>query len=111
MSKHKVVYNACYGGFSLSEKAIRMLAEMGVEEAKEQLSTIKRSPFNSYYVYDIRRHDKRLIEVVEKLGDEANGAFAQLQIAELEGNKYRIDEYDGTEGVIEPNEEEWTVIE
>jgi hypothetical protein len=30
----KVVYNACFGGFGLSKKAIEMLAEMGHKEAK-----------------------------------------------------------------------------
>jgi len=106
--KHKVVYNACYGGFSLSKAAIEMLAEMGVEEAKAEFN--KTGLWESYRIYDLPRHDKRLVKVVEKLGEKAGGAFADLKIAKINGNKYRIDEYDGAESVIEPEDQEWVEI-
>lgn len=84
----KVVYNACYGGFSLSKEAAEMLAAEGVESA------------------DMARHDPRLVKVVEALGDKANGRYAKLRIAEVEG-PYRIDEYDGSESVETPDSYEW----
>lgn len=95
----KVVYNACFGGFSLSDKAIAYLrAEHSVTE-------------DEYHVRrDMARHDPRLVDVVEKLGADANGMCANLVIAEIDGNLYRIDEYDGSECVVEPNEQEWTVV-
>ena len=62
-------------------------------------------------IRDLPRHDKRLIQVVKKLGHKAGGTHAKLEIAEISGNRYRISEYDGSENVIEPDDDEWTVIE
>lgn len=95
MKTYEVVYNGDYGGFSLSKEAIKMLKELGWKDDE----------------YEPVRHDPKLVQVVKKLGDKAGGSYACLQVAVLSGNKYRIDEYDGTESVIEPNEEEWTIIE
>lgn len=85
----KVVYNACFGGFSLSGQAIKRYIELGGELANvEQESNISRS-------------DTKLIQVVEELGEDANGDFAFLQIAEVpRGAHYRIDNYDGSERVM-----------
>ncbi len=91
--KHEVVYNNCYGGFSLSYVAVEELGKLGV-----------------VFDDDIPRHDKRLIKVVKKLGAAANGRFTELKIAKITGKKYRIEEYDGAESVIEPNDLEWTTI-
>ena len=45
-----------------------------------------------------RREDPVLIEVVEELGDSANGSFAKLVIVDIpDGMEYEIDEYDGIE--------------
>ena len=50
--------------------------------------------------------------VVEALGDEANGECAYLGIAKIYGRQYRIDEYDGAEDVITPEDgEPWIVID
>ncbi len=49
---------------------------------------------------DIARHDPALVHVVEELGAAANGAFADLKIAEIEGERYRIIEYYGWEDVV-----------
>lgn len=105
---NKVVYNACYGGFSLSEEAANWLLEHGSDKiTKGDFST----RFNMFY-YKGERHDKLLIECVETLGSKlASGYCANLQIAVINGNKYRIDEYDGNETVIESNEEDWITIE
>ena len=34
--KYEVVYNACFGGFSLSEEAMLMLVELGVQGAQKE---------------------------------------------------------------------------
>lgn len=48
--------------------------------------------------YEFKRTDKDLVAVVEELGDEANGDFAELVVVEIpDGYEYRIDEYDGIE--------------
>jgi len=54
------------------------------------------------YVYscDIERHDPILIQVVEELGEKADGACADLNIVEIDDNdEYYIDEYDGMESI------------
>ena len=50
--------------------------------------------------HDIERHDPALVQVVEELGAAASGAFADLKIAEIEGDRYRITEYYGWEDVV-----------
>ena len=47
--------------------------------------------------------------VIEELGSEADGLYANLQITTVpKGTRYRIDEYDGIESVIELEDYEWT---
>lgn len=94
----KIVYNACYGGFSLSEKAVEKYAELkGL----------------SYFALeaggrDIPRNDPALAQVVEELGREADGDCAKLLIYEIPaGTKYYIDEYDGMEHIIEFDDFLW----
>jgi hypothetical protein len=51
---------------------------------------------------EIDRADPDLIRVVEELGEEASGRFAELHIVEIpDGTAYSIDEYDGLEHVAE----------
>lgn len=48
------------------------------------------------------RSDKDLVEVVEKLGAEANGKYAELKVIEIPDNiEYQIEEYDGMEWIAE----------
>ena len=49
------------------------------------------------------RYARNLVAVVEQLGVEANGRCADLQIAVVE-RRYRIEEYDGSETVMEPKD-------
>lgn len=59
---------------------------------------------------EISRHDPALIQVIEELGDRANGHCAELAITELpSGTAYRIDEYDGRESVETNDSYEWTI--
>lgn len=93
----KVVYNNCYGGFGLSEKA------------KEMLSQLKGTEVS--HVTRIPRHDRDLVAVVEKLGTEASGRYASLKIANISSDRYRISEYDGVERVITPETEDYIIID
>ena len=93
---HKVVYNSCYGGFGLSEKAQKLLNELKGEEV---------------CYYDLPRHDKDLVAVVEELGSEASGDYGSLKIATINSDRYRISEYDGWEKVVTPETEKYIVIE
>lgn len=121
---HKVVYNNCYGGFSLSLKAVDWLEEHCKDEALcERIKMIKTNDLSSdvslkyeYLCYGIsdlfdgKRHHPDLVAVVEALGKEASGTCANLAIEEISGNQYRIDEYDGAEDVITPNGNDWIFI-
>lgn len=126
----KVVYNRCFGGFSLSEEAIQRYFQLKgwellvvpgdfginyhfkgpfpdgitVENAVEHIDELDDSYWYDRYV---DRDDPILVQVVEELGEKADGSFARLAIAEVEG-PYRIDEYDGQESVMEPKDYTWS---
>jgi len=122
---HKVVFNSCYGGFSISLKAIEWLERNSKDESL--LAHIKRCKENNEYsisafkdqnlCYDIseffddNRHHKDLVAAVEALGRDASGSCAALGIASINSKQYRIDEYDGAEDVVTPSEENWIFIE
>jgi len=51
---------------------------------------------------DNDRHDPLLIQVIEEMGEKANGPCAQLRIVEIpDGTDYEISEYDGKEHIAE----------
>ena len=121
---HKVVYNACYGGFSLSLKAIDWLESNCIDESlREHIKTAKAKSLSStsslkddFLRYDVsdwfcdRRHHKDLVAVVKALGNKASGSCAKLKITEISGNQYRIYQYDGFEEVITPEGSDWIII-
>lgn len=91
----KIVYNACFGGFSLSEEALSLY--------NKKRSDLNLSTFDNRYGYDIPRNDLLLVEVVEKLGKEANGKYAELKIIEIPNQYadwYTFYEYDGLESIM-----------
>lgn len=89
--KNKIVVNETSGGFGISEAGLKWLAERGVDAARFYPS----------------RHNKVLVAMVEALGSEASGKYADLQIEEIEGHLYRIEEYDGYERVEVPSKSMW----
>jgi hypothetical protein len=111
----KIVYNGNYGGFSLSKKAIQRYSDL----AGLGLTLIRKNEWFERYDLpngeewdddNISRNDPFLAQVVEELGEEANGNFSRLMIREIpEGTRYRIDEYDGLETVMTIDEYEWSV--
>ena len=99
----KVVYNACYGGFSLSNKAVNWLLNHGYQVPKE---------YKHFMIeMDVPRHHPLLIQCVEELGDEVNGQCSRLAIEEIEEDRYIITEYDGLESVRTPSAINWIKIE
>lgn len=139
----RVVFNSCYGGFSLSREACQrywdlkgqqvwiedhepkmlglfdvwlvspserleqktseQFTSMSIDERRVYNKAISEQQWNDR---DVDRHDPILVQVVEELGDKANGNYAELSIAEVNG-PYRIDEYDGYESVETPNSYDW----
>lgn len=112
---YKVVYNACYGGFSLSRDAVLMAREMSGNptwggtclRGDKYPSTEETCDEDYGFISDVPRHDPVLVSVVDSLGGRANGEMTKLRIREIAGNLYRIDEYDGYESVVEPHELSW----
>ena len=86
----KIVINNRYGGFGLSDEAIKMY---------NQLTGLKIIKF-SYR--NISRDDPNLVKIVETLGPKSNGKYADLKIVQIpEDVDWEIQEYDGTEWIAE----------
>jgi hypothetical protein len=83
----EVVYNNRYGGYSLSKQACLELGEK----------------WDGYCLaYENDRSNPRLVEVVKRLGRDANGSNAELAIARVPaGVLWHIQKYDGLETVVE----------
>lgn len=146
----KVVYNASFGGFGLSGKAIRYFTELKgktIFAYRKEGNTYRKienptdgdfedwdvtlfdkdfgKSFNDYkqehddhYVSgyidaegSCPRHDPELVKTVEDLGLEASGPHALLKIKEIKGDRYVINEYDGCERVVEPDDINWIIVE
>lgn len=88
---NKIVINTCYGGFGLSEKALKMFSDI------KGLLIIDNYTLEAY-----PRHGKDLVRVVEKLGEDSWGDSANLQVFEIKGNAYKILTKDGKETVEVP---------
>lgn len=103
----KVVYNACYGGFGLSRAAIIRAREIskypewgGPSIKGDRLDEKTILDLDYGAIEGIDRHDPTLVQVVEELGDAANGDGAKLRIEEIPPNGcYKIETHDGYERV------------
>lgn len=125
ISTVRIVYNACFGGFGLSHKAIMRYLELcgkttvrweptekDPEKAFAVTYYVTDSDGNESYFnkYEINRADPRLVQVIDELGKAANSSFSDLAICEVSlGERYRIDEYDGSESVMTVDDYEWTI--
>lgn len=94
---YKVVYNTKFGGAWLSEKAIARYNELSGKKC--------------YCIDDIEsRHCPYLIQVIEEMGNDANGMSAKLAICEIDEKQYWIQEYDGCEKVETIKTIPWVTI-
>lgn len=86
----RIVINTCFGGFKLSD------------EAFELYKKAKKIENEDFYDWEIPRDDQLLIDVIESLGEDANGFCADLKIIEIPDDvKWQIEQYDGKEWVSE----------
>ncbi len=92
--KVAVLYNACFGGFTLSEQALRKYCEVkGIQCSQDRLYSVD---------CGVPRHDPDMVAVVRALGKAANGPCTDIKVKELPRkflNYYYIEEYDGYESV------------
>lgn len=102
---YKVVINNCYGGFGLSEEATNDLYSKypAMFDVYDGYNGVEKK----YLKDSVNRHDKRLVEVVEKFGDKASGSCAELKIEEISTPAYRIGDYDGYETLCQPEGFYW----
>jgi hypothetical protein len=110
----KIVYNACYGGFGLSDEAVEMYLDLkGFKYTKTPDiwgANFVVEGWEDFYYSDIERDDPTLVQVVETLGEKANGMCANLSIEDLpKGTLYRITEYDGYESIETQEDLDWRV--
>jgi len=86
------------------EKELNCILDFDWKSATKEQKEKYNEKYNSIYL-DSRpenRTDSLLIQVVEELGDKANGGCAKLKVIEIpDGTDYYIDEYDGNESVNE----------
>ena len=110
----KVVYNARHGGFGISEEAAKWLYSRGHTGAARLIGYNLEIDDDMWYSssFACDRHDPLLVECVETLGVAANDVCAKLKIDTLKhGNRYMIDEYDGMERVMEPEDIKWRYVQ
>ena len=109
----KVIVNKCWGGFSLSRKALHVLRKMGNKHALEETdfgeswpdSGKKRDAGMEHFLSDIPRDDSDLIKVVKEMAGEADGDLSCLVIINVpDDKKWRVEDYDGMETIIEDGE-------
>lgn len=106
----RIVINACYGGFGVSQKALHWMRERGHPLALKETDIGERWPdtnklrekFLDSFLTQIPRDDELLVQVVETLGKEASANYANLKIVEIpDGVEWDIEDYDGSETVAE----------
>jgi len=103
----KIVINKCFGGYSLSKKAVEFMANLGSSQARAELESMEDNSdiylgYSEKYDYEYNRNDPYLIEAVEVLKEEANSRFSKLKIIEIpEGVDWEITDNDGLETVHE----------
>lgn len=85
MDTIKIVINKEYGGFGLSKESKDLYKELSAVDINHP-----------------KRHDPYLVDVIEKLGDRANGKYSKLIIELIPSvfkDCYEINEYDGLKNV------------
>lgn len=91
----KVVINTCHGGFSLSEKAVKLY---------NNLNNSNLTSGELEYKLDNNRTEPILIQVVQQLQSSASNENhpSKLKIIEIPDDiKWEIQSYDGKEAVVE----------
>lgn len=99
----KIIINACYGGFAVSENFFK---EYNIPYEKYLDSCYPKTEME----IDLRT-DPRLIEYIEKYGSEmASGSYSHLIVEEIpKGTYYMLDEYDGYESIMVRDEMPWDI--
>ena len=91
-----VLYNTCYGGFTISDLAIHEYrVKKGIIEEQRE--------YDEFASSEMSRTDPIMVEVCRKLGHNSWGTYSKLKVAmvpEIYKDHYYITEYDGKESVV-----------
>ena len=98
-TREKVVYNTCFGGFNLSQKAFELYHTLKDEPLPTDPQGNEAARFR--WVDKLERDDPYLVRVVETLGEMANGLNAFLCVEEVTPGLWMIHNFDGKERVEE----------
>ena len=88
----EILYNTCYGGWGISDKAMELYKLRNVNDNSMELIS------DEY----LCRTDPILIQIYNELGDEMNSKWCKIKIKKIPKkyeNYYFITEYDGKECV------------
>lgn len=98
-----VLYNKCYGGFGVSEKAIDLYNQRMKDLNPEHKYVDTNDEYYFYYENKIRSNPI-LVQIYNELGKEFNrGKYNNIKIYNIPKkyeNHYTIEKYDGYEDVI-----------
>ena len=91
----EVLYNACYGGYTVSDRAIQM--------HQQRMNYTKNDESDEFfYVESFERHDPVFLEIFHELGNDFSGKNSRIKVKKIPKkyeNHYDIHEYDGLERV------------
>ena len=97
MEELSVLYNNCYGGYIISDKALK-LYNSKMKEIEPKFIPIIDST-NLFY----NRHNQVLVDIYNELGKEFNVEYSNIKVKKIPKiyeNHYIIREYDGLEEVV-----------
>ena len=115
----RVLINSCWGGFNISEAGAFRLMQLGMGvEVEYDEWVYDKVTYREAYVHlpnDVKRHDARLLQCFDELGQAMAGSSCELKAVEVwpdDGGsvRYRVCDYDGREWVETPDSIEWVLV-
>lgn len=108
----EIVINKCHGGFGLSHEAELLYLKLAMIDytTEDRLSRDETTRLGPQTIIDgvvwssldLKRDDPVLVSVVKRLGEKANGRYADLKIVKIPASvAWEIMDYDGQEWVAE----------
>lgn len=94
----EVLYNTCYGGYGISETAIKEYNK----RKKEIDPLFQEISYDFFSILGTSRDDTTLIEIFKEMGNKFNDKYAKIKIKKIPKkykNFYEISEYDGKESI------------
>ena len=96
-NKIGVLYNACYGGFGISQLAVDEF------NRRNKLQNPDAIDISQYYNVDNYRTNLLFIEIYQEFGKKFNEEYSKVQLEYIHSkyaNFYEIGEYDGLERIV-----------